>query len=252
MNAITDNDLTLLYYGEHEDASLAATVAASAELSARYEALCRELAQMDACEPPRRGEDYGAEVWQRISPRLAESRPDPAGFRNTLLSTLGRPRFSLAGAFSLVLVATLAFVLGRQAGEPPTTPPPDANPSQLSALAGLDSGRLLTASVNGHLDQLNLVFTQFALQPESGAADAEHYTNLLVANRLYRQVAASRGEAQLATLLAELEPLLIELAHEAHKSSPATRDRMQTEIRERLLFRVRIMSRQLDRSTVST
>lgn len=251
MKQITDNDLTLLYYGEHEDPSLATTVAASSELTDRYETLCRELALMDSYEPPSRGDDYGAEVWQRISPRLADSGHESPGFWDRLIANLQRPRFSLAGAFSLVLVATLAFMLGRQAGEPETMQAPDSTTVQ-SSLAGLNSGRLLTASVSGHLDQLNLVFTQFAAQSETDTADAEHFTDLLVANRLYRQVADSRGEGQLAALLAEIEPLLIELAHEAHKSSEATRDRMQTEVRERLLFRVRIMSQQLDKSTLST
>jgi hypothetical protein len=43
MKKITDDDLTLLYYGEQSDPTLAATVAASAELSARYDTLCTEL-----------------------------------------------------------------------------------------------------------------------------------------------------------------------------------------------------------------
>jgi hypothetical protein len=56
----------------------------------------------------------------------------------------------------------------------------------------------------------------------------------------------------LAAFLAELEPLLIELAHEAHKTSPATRDRMQQEVRDSLLFRVRIMNKQLNSPYIST
>ena len=69
---------------------------------------------------------------------------------------------------------------------------------------------------------------------------------------LYRQAAASKGNLQLAAFLAELEPLLIELAYEAHKTSPATRDRMQQEVRDSVLFRVRIMNQQLSNSNVST
>ena len=75
---------------------------------------------------------------------------------------------------------------------------------------------------------------------------------MLVANRLYRQAAEARGEQRLATFLASLEPLLIELAYEAYRESPQTRDRMQQEVRDRLLFRVRAVSQHLQNSTVST
>jgi hypothetical protein len=106
--------------------------------------------------------------------------------------------------------------------------------------------------VSGHLEQLNIAFTQFANMPETSAADAGRATDMLVANRLYRQAAVAQGKHKLAAFLSELEPLLIELAYEAHKTSPATRDRMQQEVRDKLLFRVRIMNKQLDHSNIST
>jgi len=74
---------------------------------------------------------------------------------------------------------------------------------------------------------------------------------MLVANRLYRQAAASQGNHKLAVFLAELEPLLIELAYEAQSGSPATRERMQKEVRNGLLFRVRIMNNQLNKPEIS-
>jgi len=39
MKLISDDDLTLLYYGEHDDPEFAAKVARSKELSARFDAL---------------------------------------------------------------------------------------------------------------------------------------------------------------------------------------------------------------------
>jgi hypothetical protein len=116
----------------------------------------------------------------------------------------------------------------------------------------LDTARLLTASVSEHLEQMNVVLTEFAHGPESPNFGAERATGLLVTNRLYRQAAAARGDRQLAGFLASLEPLLIELAYEAWRDSPQTRDRMQQEVRERLLFRVRAVSQQLQNTTVST
>jgi hypothetical protein len=74
---------------------------------------------------------------------------------------------------------------------------------------------------------------------------------MLLANRLYRQAAAARGDTKLAAFLADLEPLLIEMAYEAQSGSPQSRERMQKEIREGLLFRLRVMESQLNKSEIS-
>ena len=51
---------------------------------------------------------------------------------------------------------------------------------------------------------------------------------------------------------ADLEPLLIELAYEAHKATPESLNRMQKEVRDTLLFRVRVMNQQLKQPNIST
>ena len=106
--------------------------------------------------------------------------------------------------------------------------------------------------MSSSLEQLNLGLTEVVKLPEATGADAGGATDMLVANRWYRQAAISQGNHQLAAFLSELEPLLIELAYESHRTSPATRDRMQQEVRNNLLFRVRIMSKQLNESNIST
>ena len=251
MRHITDEDLTLLFYGEHDDPSLAAMVAESEELSARYDALCDELKLADAYQPPQRDDDYGAEVWQRISPQL-EGGPAEAGHRyKSWLSSILQPRFSLAGALSMALVAALAFMLGRNGGPEVGTAPGDILEGTTVAMAGIDSERLLTHSVSGHLEQVNLVLTQFANSTEASDREADYATDMLVANRLYRQAAVSQGNQKLAAFLADLEPLLIEMAHGAQSGSAATRERMQQEVRDGLLFRVRVMNKQLNKPEVS-
>lgn len=249
MKHISDDDLVLLYYGEHDDPGLAARVAGDAELSRRFDAIGAELGQLDRFAPPPRGEDYGADTWQAISARLANDEPRPAGLLQTLRGVLARPRFSFAGVAALALVAVLAFMLGRQ-GTVPVSQPPAGAPAM--AANDLDTERLLTASVSEHLEQMNIVLTEFANGPESPNFGAERATDLLVSNRLYRQAAAARGDQKLAAFLASLEPLLIEMAYEAWRDSPQTRDRMQQEVRERLLFRVRAVGQQLQNTTVST
>jgi hypothetical protein len=251
MKIINDEDLTLLYYGEHEDPALAAAVAESEELSARYDALCAELKLADAYQPPQRGDDYGADVWQRISSRLGEDDTKSKGRLGAWLASFVQPRFSLAGALSIALVAALAFMLGRNGGPEIST---DANaPAGVTpvSMAGIDSDRLLNRSVATHLEQVNIVLTQFVNTSQTSSNETEHATDMLVANRLYRQAAEAQGNQKLAAFLADLEPLLIELAYQAQSGSPATRERMQQEVKDGLLFRVRVMNNQLSKPEIS-
>ena len=251
MKPITDEDLTLLYYGEHEDPALAAMVAGSDELTARYDALCAELKLVDAYQPPLRGDDYGAEVWQKISPLLDAGYKGSGNRLKDWLATFLQPRFSLAGALSIALVAALAFMLGRNGGPLPANDP--AAPTSVAAMTGADinSSRLLNHRVSAHLEQVNILLTQFVNTSETSQGQTGHVTDLLVANRLYRQAAVVQGNQKLAAFLADLEPLLIELAYQAQSGSAATRERMQREVEDGLLFRVRIMNQQLSKSETS-
>jgi len=251
MNNITNDDLVLLYYGEHDDPELAKAVASSPELSARFDALGAELAAMDHFAPPARDENYGAATWMKISPQLAVTREKPAGLFGSLQATLARPRFSFAGMAAVAVIAVAAFMLGRQ-GSQPASEPAVMNGAAQAAAMELDTQRLLTSSVSGHLEQLNIVLTEFVNMDESSAFNAERVTDMLVANRLYRQSAAARGDQKLAAFLGALEPLLIELAYEAYRDSPETRNRMQQEVRDSLLFRVRAVNQKLQKTTLST
>ena len=251
MKHITDDDLTLLFYAEHDNPALAGTVAESSELSARFDALSAELKLADNFVPPHRDEAYGADVWQKISPQLNGSSAELTGRIRSWLSAISQPRFSLAGALSFVLVAALAFTLGRNGVQGPLSDPAAPIDTSAIAMTGLDVKRLLSHSVSSHLDQVNVVLTQFANSSESSANEASYATDMLIANRLYRQAAASQGKHQLAAFLADLEPLLIEMAYEAQSGSSATRERMQQEVRNGLLFRIRVMNNQLKKPEIS-
>jgi hypothetical protein len=251
MNKITDDDLTLLYYGEHEDAGLATTVAGSEQLSERFEALSAELKMAENFAPPERGDDYGAEVWQKISPRLEDKQHNTAGPLQNWFSSLAKPKFSFAGLTAIAMLTVVAFLLGRQDGPGQDLSPSNPPQAQLAATSSIDPGRLLTSSVSGHLEQINVVFTEFANLPETSSREAGNAMDMLLANRLYRQAAVAQGDPKLAAFLSKLEPILLELAYEAQTASPATRERMQREVNDDLLFKVRVMNKQLNKSEIS-
>jgi len=247
--SISDDDLVLLYYGEQDDPQLAAAVARSDLLTARFEALSAELRMADAYQPPERDKGYGESVWRSIAPRLER---EEQGFVQKLAQgwrAVSRPRFSFAGMASVVLVALLAFALGQVATRPGATPP---GQTPVATSASIDPERLLAATVGRHLEQLDQVLTEFVNTSEPGAMPSDWATDMLVANRLYRQSATARGDRKLAGFLADIEPLLIEMAYEAQVGSGTTFERMQDEVRNKLLFRVRVMNTRLNQPQIRT
>jgi hypothetical protein len=59
---------------------------------------------------------------------------------------------------------------------------------------------------------------------------------------MYRQTAVNQGDARIASLLADLEPILVELSH-ADKLSPDELKSLQKRIDSKgLLFKVRLVS----------
>ena len=221
MNPITDDDLILLYYGEHDDPELGRRVAQDAELSARMRRLSDELAVLDSLPTPDPGADFGARTWQRVGPRLTAEASPPA--RRSWLEGLLQPRFSLAGLFALVLVAGIAFWLGRQ------VPVPD----RYATSPTIDSERLLASRIGDHLSEADVLLTQYANAPDQ--SEAEWAAGMVVSNRLYRRAAEAAGHDRLARLLNEMEPLLIELANESAHAEPD----------DSLLFRIRTMNQEI-------
>lgn len=224
MNHVTDDDLLMLYYGEHDDPELARRVARSPELSERLRRLVRVLEQIDRFPVPEPEPDFGARVWHRIAARLEPPRA------RGLFGALLNPRLSLAGAGALVVVVLVAFWVGRQ-----------SHPA-----AAIDPQRLLAGQVSDHLGRADLLLTEYVNGP-GGGAEAAWAAELLTANRIYRFAAERAGHARLARLLEEMETLLLELANDggAQQSDAGA---LKDYVDEGLLFRVRVMQNNLVRS----
>ena len=233
MKNITDDDLILVYYGEHSDPELARRVAADPRLSSRLAVLSEQLGALDmAMEPPARSSDYGAEVWQKLVPALAEQTPVD---ERSLWGWL-KP----AAAFATVLAAIgVAFVLGRQTA--PVSEPISDVPQVASSV---NSGRVLASYSANYLQQMDVLLTGLANQ--SAPADINVWAaEMLLKNRVVRVAAENAEQHRLAQLLRELEPLLIELSHESAVASPRVRERLQAEAQDTWLLRVRVMQSEM-------
>jgi len=229
MKTYSDDDLVLLFYGESDDpVAIREALAADPELRSRYEALESVLSAVDL-PVPERPEGYGARVWARLHPRLE---------KRSFWSFVPGPRLAWAAAALLLVVG---FAAGRFWPQTPKT------------LPGQARDRILAGAVAGHLESSERLLVEVANAAPSDdldlSAERAWAQDLLEANRLYRQSARHGGRKRLATLLDELEPFLLELAHATDESSPEEMQALRDRIDEQaLLFKVRILGGRLEQS----
>ncbi|HEX5719741.1 MAG TPA: hypothetical protein VF179_26535 [Thermoanaerobaculia bacterium] len=233
MKTYTDDDLVLFFYAEHGDpVAIREALAADPELRSRYEALESVLSAVDL-PVPERPEGYGARVWARLLPQLG-----PRLEKRSFWSFVPGPRLAWAAAALLLVVG---FMAGRFW---PQTPQTISQPAR---------DRILSGAVAGHLESSERLLVEVANAAPNDdldlSAERAWAQNLLEANRLYRQSARHGGRKRLATLLDELEPFLLELAHATDESSPEEMQALRDRIDEQaLLFKVRILGERLEQS----
>ncbi len=238
--SVTDDELILLYYAEHDDPTLAATVANDPGLSERFEQLSRSLQSIDSLSVPT-PDQYGAQVWQKIGPQLESTSSTEPSLLNRFWRRLSQPRFSMANVGAMLAIGLVAFWLGGRSQLPGQSPAE----LMVDGQRLLNIERLLASRVADHLTATDMLITQVNNQSSTEAAgEADWAAQLLLSNRIYRQAANSAGHARLALLLDEIEPLLLDLAHaDAQTSlladSPGSQD---------LLLRVRVMNQKLARA----
>jgi hypothetical protein len=235
---LNEEQLVLYHYGEEqyrepaERRAVAGHLAACANCRASYEALQRVLAAVETLPVPERAEGYSGEVWLRLRPRL-DSAPG-----KTKLSGwawwLAPQRWVLAGGMAVLLI--VAFLVGRITQEPKVT-------------AGIPQearDRILMVAVGEHLEKSQMVLVELSNMPSGGKVDIsseQHMAAELVgANRLYRQTALNSGEAGMASVLEQLERVLVEVANSPSEVSSKELESLRKRIESQgILFKVRVI-----------
>ena len=231
-----EEQLVLFYYGEAPEA--AEHLASCEHCRVSYQALQRVLNPVDSLPVPERDENYEARVWRGLEGQLQPQHPW------YLAPWYGvwpgwRPVAAMAAMAVLLLVA---FLAGRGSLRPVPTV---ADAAQLRE-------RVLLVALGAHLERTRILLVELShAQPNNGHFDIawEQGTaeNLLEANRLYRQTAASSGDYAAAALLEELEPVLLELAHSPSSVAESQLEELRQRIEERsLLFKVNVFRSQFE------
>jgi hypothetical protein len=234
--------------------TIAEHVKECAGCKAELERIDAVLAALDSMPIPDPGEDYGRRVWLQIAPRLPEKArrwwefgvsKQPSNAVSDWRSLFEPRRLAALGAIAaLVIVAFVAGWLTRtHVGPTPTT-----------ADTGKVRERVLILAVGEHLGRSEMVLVELAnAEPaQPGAKNVDISTeqrraeDLLEENRLYRQAALRQGEAGLASVLDELERVLLDVAHSPQEVSTAQLETMRQRIEAKgILFKVRVVGKEL-------
>lgn len=196
------------------------------------------LAALDTLPVPDPGPDYGRQLWRQIAPRLAAK---PERWWQVWLEPR---RLTAAGAIMTLIIA--AFVAGRFTRRG-STGDNVATKEQVRE-------RILVVAVGEHLGHSERMLIELSNEAPDHAkqkevdisAEQRRAKDLLQENRLYRQTALQEGDAGLASVLDELERVLLDVAHSPEQVTPAQLEAIQKKIEARgILFKVRVVNKEL-------
>jgi hypothetical protein len=216
MSHLTEEDLTEAYYSRMRPEHLKNCP----ECRAKFDRLAELLEGLRDYPVPERGPDYGTQVWLRLRPRLAASKP---GHRLRW--------WTLAPGFAALLaIVFVAGMLTQQRRE--------------TAAFTKARERVLLIAMSRHLERSQIVLAQIAnATPETIdlSEESRRARDLLDENRLLRQTAARAGDAGDEALLDELERIFLDIANSPPNISAGDLASLQSRIeRQGLLFKVRI------------
>ena len=204
MNHLTQEEIVMAYYGERF-----AHIDECEECRAELSRIAAVLDRVDAPEVPEPDADYESRVWQRLEWRLRGEKKRERRKEWIRWS-------AVAAVVALAFVAGLLWKRENRAIAPQRVERPAPSPNQLVAQQQ-QRDRVLLIIVNEHFDESERVLVELSnLKPEEGVdigPERARAEGLLTSNRLYRRSAEERGEENVATLLNDLEPVLLQIAH---------------------------------------
>lgn len=236
MSHLTDDDLVLHYYGEMEGptrATMHRHLDACEDCRERFATLQRVLAVVETVPAPALPESFERVVWARLEPAL----PKPRGWFSWLLATPP----NLAWVATILLLIAGAFFAGRLSRS-------DTTGATLVTAEQVREGVLL-ADLSEHLDRSQTMLVELVSEDPANtdavdiSFERDVAGDLVAANRLYRQAVSENGDTNIATLLDDLERLLVEIAASPGTLAAEDMERVRQRIAAKdLLFKVRVVS----------
>jgi hypothetical protein len=245
----------LYRYQESPDAAVVARhLEACRQCRDEYAALERVLGLVETglgtSHVPEPAASYERQVWMNVERRIAEDLASRRWWMFWRAEGLGYglvPQVALAAAIALLLAGSFALDRAVRPSSSPgapvrTTAEREASPA---AAVGNARGRVLFAAVGEHLQRSELMLVELNNVETDRSVDLtpqqEWAEDLVSENRLYRQSAAEAGEAQMVSVLDDLERVLLEVAHSPERADGEQLQRLRTRLdTQDLLFKVRV------------
>lgn len=229
MNHLSEDQLVLFYYSESaEPRTVEDHLAGCESCRSELRALQRVLNTVDSAPVPERPADYGQAVWTRIEPRLPGRRKKAAR-----LWWIWTPVMA-----ALLMGAFLAGSLWQRGNRPAAAK--NQNDQQIRE-------RILLVAVGDHLERSQMVLAELDNAPDGKgkldiSGERRMAEELLDDNRLYRQTARTAGDNSMASVLDDLERVLLEIARSPSEISSEQLNDLRDQIESRgLLFKVRVL-----------
>jgi hypothetical protein len=241
MQHLTEQEIVLHHYHDDESPAAVAEHLLACDLCrAEYNSIRKVLALVDEMPVPERGNGYGEQVWSRLRWKLGNERNRTRSWHTAL------------AAAAVLAIAFFAGVLWRgRSGGQAIAPVQQKAETAASPITQPEKpqDRVLLVVVTDHLDTSERMLTEVANADTSKGLnlgdEQKRAAELVAFNRIYRQSALQHGDDRLASLLADLEPVLLEIAHSNGKLSPEEAAALQKRIDSKgLLFKVRVMTAQ--------
>lgn len=233
MNHIGEEQLVLFYYGESSEAAgIERHIEQCEACRDQFRALQRVLNTVDSAPVPERSAEYGTQVWKRIEGRVGRRK------RSVFMQW-----WIWAPAMAVLVIG--AFLAGRLSRLERVGPATAATSNQQIR------ERILLVAVGDHLERSQMVLAELSNAPEGkGKLDIsderQMAADLLDDNRLYRQTADTTGDKGVASVLDDLENVLMEIAHSPSEVSNTQLNELRQQIQDRgLLFKVRVLGSQV-------
>ncbi|HET6372404.1 MAG TPA: hypothetical protein VFG76_03805 [Candidatus Polarisedimenticolia bacterium] len=246
---LSQDDLVLYHYGDAEQRGVIARHLIACETCrAEFDRLEKVLSAVSEMPVPERPDDYGARVWQRLSPKLREPIPAP-------VSVWLRPqRWVIAAALAVMLLS--GFLAGRFWRSP------EDHDVVARSIPGQVRERILMMAVSDHLEQSQRLLVELVNAGRAdGAGDGlidissrrKKAEELIAANRIFRQTVAEAGDAGMSGLLDDLERVLMTVAHGPEELTGAELQEIRQRIEQKgLLFKIRVLGSQANEREKTT
>lgn len=261
---LSQEELILSYYGEPALGGRAEHLEACDVCRGELGRLAAMLDRVTPTEVPEPADDYEALVWDRLSWRL---RGEMKHERNAWMTWVA--------IAAIVAVAFVGGLLWNRRNAPPTAPSqqiattsttPSTHPVATTVstrpkpapktTASAPRDRILLLVVGDHFDaseRMLLELTNITPSDSDGfdlTTERARAEELLASNRLYRRTALDRGEESVATLLDELEPVLLQIARAPEDMTTEELRTMQKRVEAKgLVFKLRVVRADVSKKT---